>query len=174
MKKIICIVFLLVFIIPFYHALANDTDLYILTQMMQQVPPDTLIMLDLSGSMRWTPAGEYLYIDPGWVDGYYDSHHHWVPGHNTYNCGDNVAYYPTDPTGGAHTTQCDMMSDILLSTQYPTNAQYQGMKIWGDSTCLGPFYSYQVGNQPAVPIAARLPLQRKAFSLFLIMMRTEP
>jgi hypothetical protein len=48
MKKIICLSLLLIFLIPFSHAFANDTDLYILTQLMQQVPPDALIVLDLS------------------------------------------------------------------------------------------------------------------------------
>jgi len=167
MKKIICFLFLLIFLVPFHHAFANDTDLYILTQMMQQVPPDALIILDLSGSMRWTPAGEYLYIDPGWVNGYYDSHHHWVPGYNTYSCGDNVAYYPTDPTGGAHTTQCDMMNDILLGTQYPTTAQYQGMKIWGDSTCAGPFYSYQAGNPARGTNCSKVALAKSAIFTLL-------
>ena len=36
---------------------ADDTDLF-----MIQVPPDVLIILDLSGSMDWTPAGSTLYI----------------------------------------------------------------------------------------------------------------
>lgn len=173
-KKIIVFTFLLIVLVPFFHAFANDTDLYILTQMMQQVPPDTLIILDLSGSMRWTPAGQYLYIDPGWVEGHFDSNHHWIPGHNTYNCGDSVAYYSADPTGGAHTTRCDMMSDILLGTQYPTTAQYQGMKIWGTAHAQNLFIATSQVTQPAVPIAAKSPLPRKAFSLFLIMIRTEP
>ena len=162
MKKIICFSFLLIFLIPFNHAFANDTDLYILTQMMQQVPPDTLIILDLSGSMRWTPAGEYLYIDPGWTCDSYGKNCH-----ATHSCGDNVAYYPTDPTGGAHTTQCDMMNDILLGTQYPTTAQYQGMKIWGNSTCSGPFYSYQAGNAARGTNCSKVALAKSAVFTFL-------
>jgi type IV pilus assembly protein PilY1 len=162
MKKIVCLSFLLIFLIPFHYAFANDTDLYILTQMMQQVPPDALVVLDLSGSMRWTPAGEYLYIDPGWTC---DSH-----GKNcqaTHSCGDNVAYYTTDPTGGAHKTQCDMMNDILLGTQYPTTAQYQSMKIWGDSTCSGPFYSYQAGNPARSTNCSKVALAKNAIFTFL-------
>ena len=166
-KKIIVFTFLLIVLVPFFHAFANDTDLYILTQMMQQVPPDTLIILDLSGSMRWTPAGQYLYIDPGWVEGHFDSNHHWIPGHNTYNCGDSVAYYSADPTGGAHTTRCDMMSDILLGTQYPTTAQYQGMKIWGDGTCSEPFYSYQSGNPARSTNCSKVALAKKGIFTLL-------
>ena len=63
MKKIVYLSLLLISLISFSHAFANDTDLYILTQMMQQVPPDALIVLDLSGSMSWTPAEDTLYVD---------------------------------------------------------------------------------------------------------------
>jgi hypothetical protein len=64
MKKIACLLLLLLtFLIPFSRAQADDTELYVLTQMMEQVPPDALILLDLSGSMNWTPAGSILYVD---------------------------------------------------------------------------------------------------------------
>ncbi|NWG04884.1 MAG: hypothetical protein HXY44_18675, partial [Syntrophaceae bacterium] len=43
---------------PFLHA--DDTDLF-----MIKVPPDVLIILDLSGSMNWVPAGSALYISGG-------------------------------------------------------------------------------------------------------------
>ena len=167
MKKKAFLIILFIFFL-FSQSFANDTDLYILTQMMQQVPPDALIILDLSGSMRWTPAGEYLYIDPGWVAGHYDSQHHWIPAGNTYNCGDNVAYYPTDPTGGAHTTQCDMMNDILLGTQYPSTAQFQSMKIWGDSTCAGPYYSYNAtGSSTSRTNCSKVALAKNGIFSFL-------
>ena len=59
MKKVMCFSFLLaILLIPFYRAFANDTDLYILTQLMQQVPPDGLILLDLSGSMSNYPTDQ--------------------------------------------------------------------------------------------------------------------
>ena len=63
MKKIAYLSLLLICLLPFSHALADDTELYILTQLMTQVPPDALIVLDLSGSMNWTPAGDTLYVD---------------------------------------------------------------------------------------------------------------
>ncbi len=55
------IIFLFLFVFSF-QCLAHDTDLYVLDQSMEQVPPDILFVLDLSGSMRYTPAGEYMYI----------------------------------------------------------------------------------------------------------------
>jgi len=45
------------------------------------VAPDALIVLDLSGSMRWSPAGGTMYINP------------------SYNCGDDVPYYASSGTG---------------------------------------------------------------------------
>lgn len=89
MKKIVYLSLLLILLIPFGHAFANDTDLYILTQMMAQVPPDALIILDLSGSMGQTPSGGTLYYDPGTC---------------THNCGDNIAYYPT--SGSNYPSSC--------------------------------------------------------------------
>ena len=86
MKKIVFLILLLVFLIPFSNTVADDTDLYILTQVMEQVPPDALIVLDLSGSMNWTPAGQTMYIS------------------TSYTCGNDVAYYATSGTG--HTKAC--------------------------------------------------------------------
>ena len=122
MKKIVFLSLLLISLIPFSHAFANDTDLYILTQLMTQVPPDALIVLDLSGSMGQTPSGEYLYINPCDSNG-----QHCSGSSQAHKCTDNnIPFYPTDPTGGAHVTQCD---------------QGNGDAIWGDSTCAGPYYT---------------------------------
>ena len=92
MKKIIYLFTLMILISPFSNALAADTDIYVLDQSIQQIPPDVLITLDLSASMFYTPAGPYLYIDPGACT-------HW-----TNNCGDNIAYYPT--SASPHTISC--------------------------------------------------------------------
>ncbi|HYA90922.1 MAG TPA: hypothetical protein VEK32_05430, partial [Thermodesulfobacteriota bacterium] len=117
MKKIILLSVLLIFLIPLGPAFANDTDLYILTQLMQQVPPDTLILLDLSGSMSnyTTDLPTYtLYINPGT-----ESH-----GVYQYQCGNTtIPYYWTNAS--PHTTAC-----TINSTQV----------IYGDPTCAGPFY----------------------------------
>ena len=69
---------------------ALDTDIYVLTYSQIQIHPDALLILDLSGSMNWTPAGETMYIS------------------SSQNCGDNVAYYPNSGTG--HTKSCTISS----------------------------------------------------------------
>jgi Tfp pilus tip-associated adhesin PilY1 len=102
MKKLVYLSLLLIFLIPFSHAFANDTDLYILTQMMQQVPPDALILLDLSGSMSDPPWGSGLYYDPGTCS-------QW-----TNNCGDNVAYYPTSVS--PNTSSCSVSAKYSSSS----------------------------------------------------------
>ncbi len=86
MKRRIGLFMLLMVCVPFSAALGADTDIYVLDQTIQQVPPDILFVLDLSGSMRWTPAGQHMYIS------------------SSYSCGSDVPYYPTSGTG--HTKQC--------------------------------------------------------------------
>ncbi len=60
---------------------ADDLDLY-----LAQIPPDALIVLDLSGSMKWTTAGDTMYISTPEL------------------CGSDVANYPASGTG--HTKAC--------------------------------------------------------------------
>ncbi len=110
MKKIVYLLILLVSLIPFSHTFANDTDLYILTQIMQQVPPDALILLDLSGSMDDPPWGEGLYYDPGTCK-------QW-----TNTCGSNVAYYTTSDS--PHTSAC-ASSGAIYSSNCATGPYYQ-------------------------------------------------
>jgi hypothetical protein len=102
---------------------ADDTALF-----TANVSPDVMIVLDMSGSMRWTPKGQQLYTslaqcrqsitvvgkDP--ITGkdvservYYD-----------------VPYYP-NPVGGNN--QLCSVSDSAMN-----------MPKWGDTTCSGPFY----------------------------------
>ena len=112
MKKIVFLLILLIFLVPFSHALADDTDLYILTQLMTQVPPDALIVLDLSGSMNWTPAGDTLYIDVGQKN-HCDN--------NDYETNYDGPYY--SQSGGTHTWRCD-------------GVPYSGSRpIYGNSSC---------------------------------------
>jgi len=124
MKKIICFSLLFISLIPFYQAFANDTDLYILTQMMTQVPPDTLILLDLSGSMNNTPADNTLYVaNSGWnpcgSSGPYFSQsgsgHTYqcagtiLPAHyGDSSCSETTGFYTT--SGGTHTTDCSKVA----------------------------------------------------------------
>ncbi len=63
---------------------ADDIDLF-----LPQISPDALIVLDLSGSMKWTPAGGTMYISGPPLE-----------------CGSDVAYYPASATG--HTTLCNI------------------------------------------------------------------
>ena len=91
MKKFVILVYSLALLFsapPLVSAL--DTDIYVLTYSQIQIHPDALFILDLSGSMNWTPAGETMYIS------------------SSNNCGDNVAYYPDNGTG--HTKSCTISS----------------------------------------------------------------
>ncbi len=86
MKKIIYLLIPMILLVSFPCAFAADTDVYVLDQTIQQVPPDILLVLDLSGSMRWTPAGAKMYIL------------------TSQTCGSDVAYYPN--SGGGFTKEC--------------------------------------------------------------------
>lgn len=90
---------------------ADDTDLF-----MVKVPPDVLIILDLSGSMNYVPAGTTLYI--GSDDGD-DSNDYLV------DCSIDGPFYAK--SGPGHTKPC-------YSTAQSGNPRY------GDSNCNGPFY----------------------------------
>ena len=59
---------------------ADDTDLF-----MIRVPPDVLIILDLSGSMNWVPSGTTLYIGSDDGDDSND---------NLVSCDINGPFYP--------------------------------------------------------------------------------
>ena len=147
MKKIIYLFTLMLLLIPFSFALANDTDVYVLDQTIQQVPPDILMVLDLSGSMRYTPAGSTMYI----------AHDH--PEHQ--NCGDNVAYYPT-PTP-PYDDPCTM--DVDLGTENP---DHPSMFIWGESSCTGPFYRYNAtGDDNSRTPCSRLAIAKRAIKTIL-------
>lgn len=138
---------------PYSYAFAADTDIYVLDQTVTQIPPDILFVMDLSGSMRWTPAGAQLYIDRGNCT--------TLHGHTTcdHNCGDtDIPYYPI--SGGTHTYQCDMTNDINSGTENPN---YNNMKIWGDSTCSGPFYTYNgTGTSASQTNCSRLGIAKRA------------
>jgi Neisseria PilC beta-propeller domain len=86
LKRTAGIVFLFIFFFSICHIEAKDTDVYVLTYDQVQVQPDALFILDLSGSMRWTPAGGSMYIS------------------SSYSCGNDVAYYSN--SGSGHTKGC--------------------------------------------------------------------
>jgi len=122
MKKIVYLSLILIFLIPFSHAFANDTDLYILTELQQQAPPDALILLDLSGSMTNTPADQTSYTV------YYNQ---GTPTTTcTNNCGDPVEYYSTNT--GTHTSACSSSGAVYTTSK---------------GTCSsGPFYQTSTGS----------------------------
>ena len=133
--------------LPFTYALAADTDIYVLDQSVTQIPPDILFDIDLSGSMRYTPAGATMYI----------AHDH--PYHQ--DCGDNVAYYPT-PTP-PYDDACTM--DVALGTENPN---YNNMHIWSNSTCSGPFYRYNsTGDANSQTNCSRLAIAKRAIKNIL-------
>jgi hypothetical protein len=90
---------------------ADDTDLF-----MVKVPPDVLIILDLSGSMNYVPPGTTLYIGSDDGDDSND---------NLVDCGIDGPFY--SKSGPGHTKSC-------YSTAQSGNPKY------GDSNCNGPFY----------------------------------
>jgi hypothetical protein len=127
---------------------ALDTDIYVLTYSQVQIHPDALLILDLSGSMNWTPAGETMYIS------------------SSNNCGDNVAYYPDNGTvtkpctisssgtvpkygeatcsgpfykysGGDHTTDCSRMGIAKRAIKNVLDDDNNGTVDTADETSLG-------------------------------------
>lgn len=118
MKKLIYYLLIpMILLAPFSDVFGADTDIYVLEQTIQQVPPDILFVLDLSGSMRWTPAGQTMYIDRGnsTKSGY------------QYSCGDDVAYYATSAFSYTNLGSC-------------TIDAYGTVPKWSNDSCSGPFY----------------------------------
>jgi len=98
----------------------DETMLFTTTTM-----PDALILLDLSGSMLWTPAGQDMYIDPA------------------QSCNSNVPYYAS--SGGSHTKQCE--ADPYGSSSSYDHAHYDmGTPYYGDTSCAGPYYFNSSGT----------------------------
>ncbi len=142
MKKIVYLSLLLISLISFSHAFANDTDLYILTQMMQQVPPDGLIILDLSGSMSWTPAEDTLYVDQS---------SHCTSG--TYDSSYNGPYYSQSGTG--HTYQCGSIPMTGTRPQY------------GDSSCSDTTGFYRTSGTGHTTDCSKIAIAKRAIFNFL-------
>ena len=141
MKKIVFLLLLLISLISFSHAFADDTDLYILTQLMQQVPPDALIVLDLSGSMNYTPGEDTLYVD---------QNIHCTSG--TYDSSYNGPYYPLSGTG--HTTTC-------------TGIPQTGGPIYGDSSCSDTTGFYKTSGTGHTTNCSKVAIAKRAVFNFL-------
>jgi hypothetical protein len=80
------------------------------TPLFTSVAPDALIVLDLSGSMRWTPAGERMYTA------------------STNSCDSNTAPFYAD-SAPSHNKACDI-------DPYAAN----GVPRYSDDSCSGPYY----------------------------------
>lgn len=63
------------------------------TALFTSVAPDALLLMDISGSMNWTPTGSKMYIS------------------TSQTCGTNVPYYPSSGTG--HTKVCTIGTDAV-------------------------------------------------------------
>ena len=77
-----------------------------------EVAPDALLVLDLSGSMNWAPAGEYMYTSG-------------PPPTYNWSSPPDQAYYAGSGTG--HTQSCEIYA-------YGTVPKYS------NGSCSGPFY----------------------------------
>jgi outer membrane protein assembly factor BamB len=116
---------------------ALDTDIYVLTYSQIQIHPDALLLLDLSGSMNWTPAGGSLFVD--------DSSHCT---NHTYDSGYNGPYYSQSDTG--HTYQCN-------------NIPYSGSRpIYGDSTCSDATGFYKTSGGAHTTDCSRVAIAKRA------------
>lgn len=83
---------------------------------------DALIVIDLSGSMLWTPAGINMYTLTG------------------NSCGANVAYYP-ESTGGINKLCKAYPYTGTIPSGFDMNTPY-----WSNEDCSGPFYFSQTGS----------------------------
>ncbi len=83
------------------------------TPLFTSMAPDALIVLDLSGSMRWTPIGEIMYT------------------HNLNSCDSNTA-----PFYAAYDLNHDMPCYIDPYPPLPIN----GVPRFSDASCSGPYY----------------------------------
>ena len=146
MKKIVHLLVLIVILVPFSYSMAADTDIYVLDQTIQQVPPDILIVLDLSGSMRWVPAGETMYINRG----------NYTKSGYQYSCGDDVAYYPTTAFPYTNLGTCNI-------------DPYGIVPKWGNATCSGPYYrsSRTVGGVAYTTDCSRVEIAKRAVKSIL-------
>ncbi len=147
MRKVICYFLVSMSLIAhFSDAWGADTDIYVLDQTIQQVPPDILIVLDLSGSMLWTPAGETMYIDRG----------NYTKTGYQYSCGDDVPYYATTSFSYTNLGTCTINA-------YGTVPKYS------DASCSGPFYrsARTIGGVQYTTDCSRVEIAKRAIRSIL-------
>ena len=118
--RFVCIITLVIFLSVPAFVWADDPELppdNDEQDTFADVAPDALIVLDLSGSMLWTPAGLNMYTLPA-------------------SCGNTSHPYYGKPTG-SYTVVCRAYpySDSYSTTYYDMYTPY-----WSNSSCSGPFY----------------------------------
>ena len=114
MKTFITAALIIFFIfIDIIQSDADDTDLF-----FAQIPPDALILIDQSGSMKWTIAGQTMYID------------------SSQTCGSDVAYYAASGTG--HTMACSI--DPYNNPPDTSRGYNAPVPKYSDGSCSGTFY----------------------------------
>ncbi len=94
------------------HSDADDTDLF-----LAQIPPDALIILDLSGSMKWTAAGSTMYVSGT-------------------DCTIDGPFYPK--SGGDHTFACSNLSQTggpIYGDSSCTGPFYKTSGVGHDTNC---------------------------------------
>ncbi len=117
----ICIVFLAgVSSVQATQPAAGEEMLFTTTTM-----PDALILLDLSGSMLWTPVGSDMYVT------------------SLHSCGNATeAYYGT--SAPSHSRQCK--ADPYSGFGHPSGDYDMLTPYYGDASCAGPFYFSSSGT----------------------------
>ncbi|HSW63216.1 MAG TPA: hypothetical protein VLH56_07905 [Dissulfurispiraceae bacterium] len=78
------------------------------------VPPDALIVLDLSGSMNWTPVGETMYVSTGNCNTTYNG-----PFYGVTNTGRVPCAIPSGSVPKYSTSSCRAVDPNNSSTHYP-------------------------------------------------------
>ena len=111
--KKICAAILSISVLLIIHVPAHagsEADLYTF------YTPQALVVMDLSGSMNWTPVGQYMYIS------------------DSASCGDDVAYYGRSSSG--HSKRCDVDTSGVPAYSTETCSSFDS------SNNLVPFYRY--------------------------------
>jgi Tfp pilus tip-associated adhesin PilY1 len=102
------------------------------TPLFTSMAPDALIVLDLSGSMRWIPAGERMYT------------------HNLNSCDSNTAAFYSYSDSG-HDKACDI--DPLAAN---------GVPRYSDASCSGLYAYYRIPGSDHTADCSRLAIAKRA------------
>ncbi len=146
MKKFTAAAFIMLFVFTgVIQSYADDVDLF-----LTQIPPDALIILDLSGSMNWTIAGSTMYVSGTRCS--IDGPFYPIPqGAYTYACndlsttsgpiyGDSSCYgpfYKSNTPGSGHETNCSRIAIAKRAVFNLLDDNQDGVIDSRDETSLG-------------------------------------